>query len=428
MTQRLGGLTYGHFTLTGMQDCGNVYDPDDFDLHLPLDTPRAMVDETWKRWEADGMKEQWIEDNADVFDDLDPEKCYEAWASGWKKCAESAIRESIEERKAATEQWYLAEIGPAAYSGGPDRVTAVIEGFDSMAEAQAAGVESLKRNRGQGLWFTILPGNLNGPYEYGHLWPEWKGGMGARRPDSYSGEPSTRGKKINPAQRALISNPAWVTKAISSSYMDLEKKIPAAWLPKLQDVKSQRGTMTAKMKEYGCGAYGCVLPTLDDKVVLKITTDATEADFAGRLAPTLHVPVTCAYFKVASLPGKHKGNRMYLLWREEASKVDAIDKEPYGKRAVAAIRIQHKAAQAVFDLARSGKRSPALAAAVEKWRTACVAMGKVPQLKYLSDGMLEVFTEQCVFFGDVHEGNVGQCMRDGRPEWVITDPGHVSVI
>lgn len=398
-----------------MQDCGNVYDPTDFDLHLPLDTPREMVEETWKRWEAEGMKEDWIEDNADLFEDLDPSKCYEAWASGWKKCAESTIAESLEEIKAGTERWYLAELTKDKDRQTRSQVTAVIESFASYDEAQAAGVESLKRNRGTGIEYTILNGNLNGPYEYSHLWPGWSGGVKGAL---------TRGKRSNPAQRALISNPAWVTKAISGSYTDLEKKIPPAWMPKLADVKATRGTMTAKMKEYGCGAYGCVLPTLDDKVVLKITTDATEADFAGRLAPDLSVPVTCHYFKVVSLPGKHKGDRMYLLWREEAKKVDAINKEPYGKKAVEAIRVQHKAAQDVYELVHKGKPPVTL----EKWRVACAAMGKVPQLKYLSAGMLAVFEKQRIFFGDIHEGNVGQCVRDGKPEWVITDPGHVAVI
>lgn len=418
---KLGGLTYGHFTLTGIQDANNAYDPDDFVDEWREDcgaSARQIVDRVWAKWEAAGMMAQWIVDNADLFEDLDPEKCYAAWASGWKKTAESAVQDMMDTARADVEQWYLAQLDQSS-----DRIEAWVDRFDTEDEAEQAAVRAFKSARrpgqesdlGHGLVFKVFPGDGNGPWRHSTDGVGWKNNPSGRL-------------TLNPSQRALITNPAWVTKALSESYSGLEDKIPANWLPKLADVKSEKGAkLTAKLKEYGCGAYGCVLPTLDEKVVLKVTIDDTEADFAARLAETLVVPVTCAYYKVVSLPAKRKGSRIFLLWREEAKKVDQIDKEPYGKSAVAAISLQHRAAQTVFDLVDKTGGNPRLPAALKKWVATCEAMGKVSQLKYLSDGMLRVYREQGIFFGDIHEGNVGLCVRDGKQQWVITDPGHVAV-
>jgi len=223
---------------------------------------------------------------------------------------------------------------------------------------------------------------------------------------------------------AMKDNPPWLTKAVAGSFEDLEGKVKPAWLPRLEDVKPARGGLAGKLHELGCGAYGCVLPTLDPKVVLKATTDVTEAQFAETLARDLVVPVTVAYHQVTSLPAKRNGRRIYLLWREEAKDVGGLK----SRAAVDAINIQHELAQAAFDLIFSDPKSDKLPGALAAWRDSLQQMAEIRELAYLGNGMLEVYDSQHIFFGDIHPGNVGRCMRDGKLEWVITDPGHVAVV
>lgn len=216
-----------------------------------------------------------------------------------------------------------------------------------------------------------------------------------------------------------MPNPAWVTSAIAGAYETLTERVPPKWLPRLSHAKQRHGTFLARLKEYGCGAYGCVLPTLDDRTVLKVTTDTTEAEFARDLAATLVVPITVDYRLVAQLGTLYKRRQIYLLWRESAEDVGKLDDHPL-------ISAQHRAAQAAYEeMHRTGTSSRG---AITAWREAIRKMGTDPELAYLARGMLRVFDEQGIFFGDVHGGNVGRCVRKHELRWVIIDPGHVSVV
>lgn len=417
-------MVYRDFKRTGRQDFGNVGDLNEFE-DADGDTPAQRVMSTWRKWEESGMRDQWIADNLEMCEaeNFDAEIAYEYWAAGWRGMAIDALERRRMTEMDNTVRYYVAtledrdevvarskakgkkEHGLRGWGDIEDMWGEIVESFDTPEEAVDA-----VRKMGGPTKAVIMKGDLHGPHEY------------------YT--PPLERPKMNPAQRALVSNPAWVTKAIAGSYGDLEKKIPPGWLPLLKDPQAVKGNkITGSLKEYGCGAYGCVLPTLTKEVVLKITTDKTEAEFAAHLAATMSVDVTCHYHKVASLPAKKGGDRIYLLWREEAEKVDQIAKETYGKKAVDAIRAQHRAAQVVYDLVFYQKGTVAdLAKAITAWKSATSAMGKVSQLAFLSRGMLDVFAHQRIFFGDIHEGNVGLCRREGRLEWVITDPGHVTVI
>lgn len=214
-------------------------------------------------------------------------------------------------------------------------------------------------------------------------------------------------------------NPAWVTRAIASAYDNLADEIPPKWMPKLSHARQKHGLFIARLKEYGCGAYGCVLPTLDDHTVLKVTTDTTEAEFARDLAATLIVPIVVDYRMVAQLRTLHKKRPVFLLWRESAEDVGKMDDHPL-------ITAQHRRAQAAYEeMYRTGTSSRG---AITAWRESVRKMATDPDLTYLARGMLRVFDEQGIFFGDVHGGNVGRCVREGDLRWVIIDPGHVSVV
>jgi hypothetical protein len=224
-----------------------------------------------------------------------------------------------------------------------------------------------------------------------------------------------------PQQNApdLIPNPPWVTKALADAYETMEERVPPKWLPKLTQTGARRGTMTAKLKEYGCGVYGCVLPTLDPGVVVKVTTDVTEAQFATELAQTLPVRVTVDYHLAMRLAAEREGRPIYALWRESAEDVGKLAHSDL-------ISNQHEAAEAAYiEMHRTGTTTRG---AIKKWRQAVIAMEADPELQFLARGMLKAYDETGVFFGDVHGGNVGKCVRDGKLEWVIIDPGHVSVV
>lgn len=238
---------------------------------------------------------------------------------------------------------------------------------------------------------------------------------------------------------SYVANPTpWVTRLLGGAYEQLEEMVPPKWLPKLTKTKGKGTTFTGKLEEFGCGAYGCVLPTLDRGVVLKVTSDESEADFAKRLAPILPTPIVTAYYQIADLRGaKYKGAPVFLLWREEAEEVGKID-EVVGQHAEDAIAKQHAAATAAFTAIMVKKHGDAsdewlvpptdaeIAELMNAWRAAARAMAKIPELAFVAHGLLAA-EAMGVFISDTHGGNLGVCMRNGQPTWVITDPGNVVV-
>lgn len=234
-------------------------------------------------------------------------------------------------------------------------------------------------------------------------------------------ERSERMRKSNPS-------PGWVTKVVADHYDDLEGEVPAKWLPKVTSPSAQGARkITARLEEYGCGAYGCVLPTYDPKVVLKLTTDETEAQFAHSYAKKLSAPVVVKYRKTMELPERHQGHNTFLLWRDSADEVgrviDAVvNRGGSAQKAFSAIKKQHSAAQKAYDALYEGKPATKL---IEKWKVAAKGMGEaIPELHDLAEGMIKVVEKDKIFFGDIHDGNIG--LVDDK--WVIIDPGHVAVL
>lgn len=233
----------------------------------------------------------------------------------------------------------------------------------------------------------------------------------------------------------LVPNPPWVTSALADSYETLERQVPPRWLPELARVTARRGKVEARFVEFGCGAYGCVLPTLDPKTVLKVTTDDTEAEFAANLSPDLVVPIVVDYRMVASTSGRHQGLPITLLWREAADHVGKIVEVvggadgDYRATIQKLIDDQHAIAQYAYKALMEGKLTAA-SMALKYWLETCeqMARGQVPELRPLGRGLIELYERQQIFFGDIHAGNLGLVHRDTGDAWVITDPGHVAVV
>lgn len=247
--------------------------------------------------------------------------------------------------------------------------------------------------------------------------------------------------KANPSRRVhlrtLQQNPAWADKVLVSAYDELlaNGQIRAAWVPRLTDLHLYRGKqISGRFHEFGCGTYGCVYPTMDDKVVLKVTTDSTEMEFATTLSAKLVAPVCVEYYVAFETDQTHKKSTINLLWRESAFDVGKLAEAAEAGWGTGEIAVELVAKQ--WDHAQSALKSlwggdgkdDRLLAAWEESLETMADQDDVPILKPVGAGMLKIYREQHVFFGDVHIGNLGCVDRDGELPWVITDPGNIVVI
>lgn len=199
-----------------------------------------------------------------------------------------------------------------------------------------------------------------------------------------------------------------------SSVLDMmSDEVPASWLP------------VPGEPELGCGVYGCVYQTADPSVVLKLTSDDTEAEFAQHIRPMMAPDIAVRYHK--TIPLSHKSPRgawLFLLWRESASHVG--DVQLLGERAFNLVADQADAGDAAYGVA--SQMEDHLDLYVESWLMRCREMGEVPSLRWLADGLVTNFQDHGILFGDLRPSNIGRALRGGVEQWVITDPGRVAII
>jgi hypothetical protein len=259
----------------------------------------------------------------------------------------------------------------------------------------------------------------------------------------------------------LVHNPPWANHVLASVWSELQAVVPQ-WMPRFDAVTASETSIIGAIRELGCGSFGCVYQTITAGVVLKITTDDTEAEFATTIAPTLVRPICTEYYKVIPLLDLPDSPYFYLLWREEAMSVGKLHRpliNDYGHQRAdevyELIDIQHRNGQIAYSIMgdgrdellanrtfvqklrrgqrvmlESGDMDQALSAWIES--VADLAVCDVPYVAELFTGVLEVYNQQQVFFGDLHDGNIGAVWRtegsDRRSHWVITDPGQVAVV
>lgn len=236
------------------------------------------------------------------------------------------------------------------------------------------------------------------------------------------------GEPIPNPSRAFVPNPAWVTSALAVSYDLIEAQVPSAWLPRFSDVRpGPRSHVLADLAELGCGGYGCVLPTHDAKVVLKVTTDTTEAEFATTLANELVAPVCVHYHLVVRLAARHRGEPIQLLWRDAADRVGKVA-EDLGETMERRVNEQKEYAAEAYDAIYKGQAEAVVALRISTWLDYLDRMSRASSTKKpiadLFAGMHKVFMRQRILFGDVHAGNLG--LVGGR--WIIIDPGNIAVV
>lgn len=269
-----------------------------------------------------------------------------------------------------------------------------------------------------------------------------------------------------------LAKTPWIDRSMKTVWERVVAASPKpSWAPRLLPGKK------FSLEEYGCGHYGCVFPTSDPEVVCKLTSDPTEAFFVAAAMSIGTFPEGIVrYYGIYRIPGaQHRGRPLFVLWREEATKVGealrvpywggyALDpKEEYERRAKNTLRMSIESFKAVAGKVRDTlKRAADPFAMVEEskryedraWRYVSeaesagraivldnfkgaqkVALGLTRlerfavemENEYLADqigGALKFYLDEGLLLADVHQGNIG--LVEGRvgSSPVITDPGH----
>lgn len=281
-----------------------------------------------------------------------------------------------------------------------------------------------------------------------------------------------------------LAKTPWVDRTANAVWSRIVAAAPQpSWVP-LHTTK--RGGKV-KVEEYGCGHYGCVMPTSDENVVCKITSDATEAVFVTAAlafdAPSDMPEGIVRYYAVYELPSEHRGRKTFVLWREAAMFAGIGDMpvamraqmSEYERRGVRQLQDRlslfkmsaNEVRIAVKNATENGRDPFALLAEAKKlddwaWdrgreididRFAVIeqahgrAMGSLRGLQRLAMALrmcdlvaenmentpacdlvgsaLRYYLGKGLLLADVHAGNVGQVDRiSSFLGWVITDPGH----
>lgn len=276
----------------------------------------------------------------------------------------------------------------------------------------------------------------------------------------------------------------WVDRNLQLAWERIRAVAPggAASMPV---VERYRGRGKVVVQEFGCGHYGCVMPTSVPGVVVKLSSDPTEAFFIAAALELGFDPYDNAgivrYYAVYQLANAfHRQRPLFVLWREEAFDVGFPTQTQWGRTAVhsreAFEQRRDKQLLRYLDFFKTHansarerlKRSddPIVVAAEALWLGDRVAGevwweseglgpqiergGRVPVVRAVArhlracaivaemmentDGAVEIgrtlgyYLSEGLLLADVHGNNVGKVERhddayDGEVR-VVTDPGH----
>jgi hypothetical protein len=268
----------------------------------------------------------------------------------------------------------------------------------------------------------------------------------------------------------------WVDRTLSSVWDRIVAASPRPeWVPSHEVLSRGR----VSVEEYGCGHYGCVMPTSDPEVVCKLTSDQTEGAFIAAAMELGSQPEGLVqYHAIYAIPDvSHRKRPLFVLWREAAHDVGRVESKLDEKFPGDAnrIRYEHQSMMALHKLLRFYRDAAAglrdtvkragfgVIAEAERylerareaagdidWDTApsssvqsalaryrgpervALAMATCESLHMwmgntygcdLIGGALEYYYDNGMLLADVHAGNIGRTERTGFVP-VITDPGH----
>lgn len=266
----------------------------------------------------------------------------------------------------------------------------------------------------------------------------------------------------------------WVDKALAAVLDEIEREVSPDMAP-VPVLNARKGRV--QFTEYGCGHYGCVLPTRTPGVVLKVTSDPSEAWFVAHVlrGDQEETAGLVRYHAIYKLRGLHKRRETYAIWRQEAHEVGGFAPfrnhgsgyEPSEMRraerrlggileAGRVIRERYQRAktpEAWFDTLHAAAayedraddlvgahydEAESLVTAMKGTRNAdyrlAIALsgfGTYTELLaneaglYLVGDALHTYFERGFVLADVHTNNLGKPLDEtGWNTWIITDPGH----
>jgi hypothetical protein len=229
----------------------------------------------------------------------------------------------------------------------------------------------------------------------------------------------------------------------------------------------------------GCGHYGCVFHTNTPGLVMKISSDPSEAAFIAAALKIGSWPEGIVkYQAILEVPGSHKGRPVFIIWREEAFDIGKLDEQHYAYRE---FHQYHEAYLFAARELRAMSRKPAFAKQLVDakryedwaWRNVIWEDGQLqrkgygmtappPFMRYRGGqriaaalricaicfemmentaygtavgGALAFYLDRGILLADVHHNNLGTVTRHD-PDYpgetntllVITDPGHAVFV
>lgn len=263
-----------------------------------------------------------------------------------------------------------------------------------------------------------------------------------------------------------LGRSAWIDNIFTRLWPRLEAAAPdKKWMPNVDRASRAR----IVVQEYGCGLYGCVMPTHDPGIVIKLTSDPSEAWFVSVAMQLGGWPSGIVrYYAAFAIPeATFRGRPVYALWRDEAYRVGT-------RQTILQLRpgtAEHRELRSMLehltrykslaedilkrlkmagpdsrwllldDAKKEAKRLPA-APDIRNLRGGARIAGVLLLLKSVEEEMiydstmkhlgaaLRFYRERGMLLADVHGGNVGhRNVNDGILDGIIiTDPGRAVAL
>jgi hypothetical protein len=126
---------------------------------------------------------------------------------------------------------------------------------------------------------------------------------------------------------SLADAPPWTLRFLTDNWDTIERGSMTEWMPREVSGSTAR---KRRADALGCGHYGCVFLTNTPGLVMKISSDASEATFINAALKLGEWPSGIVQYKaILDLPGAHRGRPVFIIWREEAFDVGKPDREHY---------------------------------------------------------------------------------------------------
>jgi len=253
------------------------------------------------------------------------------------------------------------------------------------------------------------------------------------------------------------SNPAWTNSILKTSFQRIAEAAPRSAMPLSTDVLDERtGKMKRGWKEYGTGHYGTVFPTNTEGLVMKITSDPTEAAFVAAYLslPTRERPNgIVGYHAVVQITGVTKNNRpVYVIWRDEAQHVgvsalgawvrNSRDPGYYMRSHRISInllwdakligdKIKNLLKKPTSTPSGQHRRAQTLERLIDSFQERTGLMQSEPMAIEVGRAMDDML-HNGLLLADVHANNIGmptgETLNDIGETCIITDPGHAVAL